>query len=138
MVPGGCLRVRSLQLCLHRSWDRGDQSVRIPWSQDCLRDFRWWLDLPRLSLGVSLAQGSPDLDFWSDALDAGWGAHLGSLTFGIRIRQLSPSTLASSWQSGRASSIFSHLWLRSRYPFSATTALQYPISARRGAPGLRF
>ena len=55
LVPGGRLRVRSLQLCLHRSWDRGDQSVRIPWSPDCLRDLRWWLDLPRLSFGVSLA-----------------------------------------------------------------------------------
>ena len=80
LVPGGCLRVRSLQLCLHRLWDPGDQSVRIPWSQDCLRDLRWWLDLPRLSLGVSLVQISPDLDFWSDASDVGWGAHLGSLT----------------------------------------------------------
>ena len=69
--------MRSLQLCLHRSWDRRDQSIRIPWSPDCLRDLRWWLDLPRLSLGVSLAQVSPDLDFWSDV---GWGAHLSSLT----------------------------------------------------------
>ena len=74
LVPGGRLRVRSLQLCLHRSWDRGDQSVRIPWSPDCLRD------LPRLSHGVSLAQVSPDLDFWPDASDVGWGAHLSSLT----------------------------------------------------------
>ena len=80
LVPGGRLRVRSLQLCLHRSWDRGDQSVRIPWSPDCLRDLRWWLHLPRLLLGVSLLQVSPDLDFWSDASDVGWGAHLGSLT----------------------------------------------------------
>ena len=24
-----------------------DQSTRIPWSQDCLRDLRWWLHLPR-------------------------------------------------------------------------------------------
>ena len=34
-LPSGSrwhLRVRSLQLCLHRLWDRGDQSVRIPWS----------------------------------------------------------------------------------------------------------
>ena len=31
-------------------------------------------------LGVSLRQISPDLDFWSDASDVGWGAHLGSLT----------------------------------------------------------
>ena len=80
LVPGSRLRVRSLQFCLHRLWNRGDQSVWIPWSQDCLRDLRWWLDLPRLSLGVSLAQVSPDLDFWSDASDVGWGAHLGSLT----------------------------------------------------------
>ena len=40
LVPGGRLRVRSLQHCLHRSWDRRDQSVRAPWSPDCLRDLR--------------------------------------------------------------------------------------------------
>ena len=80
LVPGGCLRVRSLQLCFHRSWDRVDQSTRIPWTPDCLRDLRWWLHVPRLSLGVSLLQVSPDLDFWSDASDVGWGAHLGLLT----------------------------------------------------------
>ena len=80
LVPGGLLRVRSLQLCLHQAWDRVDQSVRIPWTPVCLRYLQWWLDLPRLSHGVSLAQVSPDLDFWSDASDVGWGAHLGSLT----------------------------------------------------------
>ena len=80
LVPGGCLRVRSLQLCLHRSWDRVDQSTWISWSQDCLRDLRWWLHVPCLSLGVSLQQVSLDLDFWSDASDVGWGAHLGLLT----------------------------------------------------------
>ena len=62
------------------AWDRVDQSTRIPWSQDCLRDLRWWLHLPRLSQGVSLLQVSPDLDLWSDASDVGWGAHLGMLT----------------------------------------------------------
>ena len=40
LVPGGRLRVRSLQLCLHRLWDREDMSARIPWSPDCLRDLR--------------------------------------------------------------------------------------------------
>ena len=80
LVPGGRLRVRSLQICLHWSWDRVDQSTRIPWSQDCLRDLKWWLHLPRLEAGVSLQQVSPDLDFWSDTSDVGWGAHLGSLT----------------------------------------------------------
>ena len=80
LVPGGRLRVRSLQLCLHQQWDREDLSALIPWSPLCRRDLQWWLDLPRLSLGVSLVQVSPDLDFWSDASDVGWGAHLGSLT----------------------------------------------------------
>ena len=45
-------------------------------SMMCLHDLRWWLHLPRLSLGVSLRQVSPDLHFWSDASDVGWDAHL--------------------------------------------------------------
>ena len=80
LVHGGRLRMRSLQLCLHQSWDRVDQSALIPWSPDCLRDLKWWLHLPHLSQGVSLRQVSPDLDFWSDASDVGWGAHLGRHT----------------------------------------------------------
>ena len=67
LVPGGRLHMRSLQLCLHQSWDRVDQSTQIPWSPDCLRDVKWWLHLPRLSQEVSLRQVSPDFDFWSDA-----------------------------------------------------------------------
>ena len=42
----------------------------------CLHDLRCWLHLPRLSLGVSLRQVSPDLHFWSDTSAVGWGAHL--------------------------------------------------------------
>ena len=80
LVLGGRLLMHSLQLCLHQSWDRVDQSTRIPWSPDCLQDLRWWLHLPCLSQGVSLRQVSPDLDFWSDASDVGWGAHLGHHT----------------------------------------------------------
>ena len=77
LIPGGRLRVRSLQLCLHRSWDRGDQSVGIPWTPDCLRDLQWWLNLPRLSLWLKC------LRIWTSGptpQDVGWGAHLGSLT----------------------------------------------------------
>ena len=76
LVPGGRLRMRSLQLCLHRSWDRVDLQAPVPVSQVCLQDLQWWLHLPRLSSGVSLCQVSPDLHFWSDASDVGWGAHL--------------------------------------------------------------
>ena len=78
LVPGGRLRMRSLQLCLHRSWNRQDMEAPLLPSMECLRDLQWWLHLPRLSLGVSLHQVSPDLHFWSDASDVGWGAHLDS------------------------------------------------------------
>ena len=76
LVPGGRLRMRSLQLCLHRSWDRQDLEAPVYKSMECLRDIQWWLHLPRLALGVSLCQVSPDLHFWSAASDVGWGAHL--------------------------------------------------------------
>ena len=77
LVPGGRLRMRSLRLCLHCSWNRQDLEAPVLVSMVCLHDLRWWLLLPRLSLGVSLRQGSPDLHFWSDTSDVGWGAHLG-------------------------------------------------------------
>ena len=64
LVPGGKLRMRSLQLCLHQSWDRLNQSTPVAWSAECLQNLQWWLHLPRLSQGVSLRQVSPDLDFW--------------------------------------------------------------------------
>ena len=55
LVPGGRLRMRSLQLCLHRSWNRQDLEAPVLASMECLHDLQWWLHLPRLSLGVSLA-----------------------------------------------------------------------------------
>ena len=77
LVPGGRLRMRSLQFQLHRNWDRVEDSTLIPWTPACRLDLLWWLDEPRLRRGVSFAQVSPDLDFWSDASEVGWGAHLG-------------------------------------------------------------
>ena len=76
LVPGGRLRMRSLQLCLHQSWDRLDLQAPVSVTPECLHDLQWWLHLPRLSSGVCLCQVSPDLHFWSDASDVGWGAHL--------------------------------------------------------------
>ena len=66
--------MRSLQFQLHRNWDRVEDSTLVPWTSACRLDLLWWLDEPRLQRGVSLAQVSPDLDFWSDV---GWRAHLG-------------------------------------------------------------
>ena len=67
----------SLQLTLHRFCDRVDGSALFPWDDHCLQDLSWWLDPVRLQDEVSLAQVSPDLDFWSDTSDMGSGAHLG-------------------------------------------------------------
>ena len=132
LVPGGRLRVRSLQLCLQRSWGRGGQSVRVPWSQDCLRDLRWWLHLPRLSLRVSLQQVSPDLDFWSDASDVGWRAHLGSLTAsGLWCLEHSALSInARELLAIREGLLhFSRLW------WGRMSARRWLISARREAHG---
>ena len=76
LVPGGRLRMRSLQLALLRQWDHVDQSILVEWSQEVRQDLDWWLDRERLELGISLEQVSPQLELWSDASDVGWGAHL--------------------------------------------------------------
>ena len=77
LVQGGRLHMQSLQLTIHRSWNRVDDSALISWGNHCLHYPSWWLDPVLLQEGVSLAQASPDLDFWSDASDVGWGTHLG-------------------------------------------------------------
>ena len=58
LVPGGRLRMRSLQLCLHRSWNRQDLEAPIFASMECLRDLRWWLHLPRRVSAPSVTRPS--------------------------------------------------------------------------------
>ena len=41
LVPGGRLRMQSLQLCLNRSWDHVDLSVPVSWTASCLQDLQW-------------------------------------------------------------------------------------------------
>ena len=55
LVPGGRLRMRALQITLHRSWDRLDDSFLISWSDDCLQGLRSWMDPERLLRGVSVS-----------------------------------------------------------------------------------
>ena len=76
LVPGGRLRMRSLQLTLRRQWDQIDQSQLVEWSPVIQEDLSWWRDRDRLVLGVSLKQVSPQLELWSNSSDVGWGAHL--------------------------------------------------------------
>ena len=76
LVPGGRLRMRSLQLRLRKQWDFKNKENQISWDKQCLQDLQWWNSDKRLLLGCSLQDLPPDLAFWSDASDEGWGAHL--------------------------------------------------------------
>ena len=76
LIPGGRLRMRSLQLALRRQWDQVNQSILVEWSQEIRQDLDWWLDRDRLELGISLEQVSPQLELWFDASDMGCGAQL--------------------------------------------------------------
>ena len=77
LVPGGRLRMRSLQAVLRKRWDFVSEETLLSWDQSCQQDLHWWLDEERLKVGCSLKVIPPDLMFWSDASDEGWGAHLG-------------------------------------------------------------
>ena len=77
LVPGGRLRMRSLQFVLRRAWDHCDQSTLVSWTPEIRLDLEWWLTRSQLEEGISLAPVTPQLDLWSDASDVGWGAHLG-------------------------------------------------------------
>ena len=75
LVPGGQLRMRSLQLELRRQWDFTDKSVVVPWTPEIESDLMWWFDTDHLLQIVSLEVQHPDLLFWFNASDQGWGAN---------------------------------------------------------------
>ena len=76
LVPEGRLRVRSLQLVLRASWDFQDESVSIAWTPSILDNLQWWSNERNLLAGVLLEPLTPDLLFWSDDSNQGWGAYL--------------------------------------------------------------
>ena len=76
LVPGGRLRLRSLQLRLRESWDFVDESVSVAWTDDIRSDLQWWSDARNILAAVSLATHHTDHHFWSDASDQGWAPML--------------------------------------------------------------
>ena len=74
LVPSGRLCVRSLQLCLRDQWDFLDESQVILWDASSQEDLLWWCEEGRLEEGISLESRLPNLMFWSDASNQGWGA----------------------------------------------------------------
>ena len=141
LVPGGRLRMRSLQICLHRSWDRLDPSALVAWSPDCLRDLRWWLH------GIASLAGCLSVRchrIWTFGptlpMSAGgvtWPTRLFQ-AFGTSRKLFFPSMPGSCWQCVTVSSTSSPFCPGPRWRCFATTSLRSPICARREAPGLRW
>ena len=77
LVPGGMIRMRLLQLCLKDQWDFLDDQFQVSWSPLCREDLLWWSRQVQLREGVSLSLPAPDISFFSDASDVGWGALVG-------------------------------------------------------------
>ena len=77
LVKGGMLRMRALQLRLRSKWNFRDDYLRIPWDPLCQEDLRWWSETIKQREGVDLSLPVPDLSFYSDASDVGWGAIIG-------------------------------------------------------------
>ena len=96
LVPGGMLRMRLLQLCLKDQWDFLDDQFQVSWSPLCREDLLWWARVAQRREGVSLSLPVPDVGFFSDASDVGWGAlvgeHHASGLWWVVFRPLSPST----------------------------------------------
>ena len=77
LVKGGMLRMRSLQLRLRSKWNFRDDYLHIPWDPLCQEDLLWWSWAIQQREGVDLSLPVPDLSFYSDASDVGWGAIIG-------------------------------------------------------------
>ena len=77
LVNGGLLRMRSLLIRLRSKWDFRDELLRIPWDPLCQEDLLWWSWAIQKREGVDLSLPVPDLSFYSDVSDVGWGAIVG-------------------------------------------------------------
>ena len=77
LVKGGMLRMRSLQLRLRSKWNFRNDYLRIPWDPLCQEDLLWWSWAIQQRQGVDLSLPVPDLSFYSDASDVGWGSIMG-------------------------------------------------------------
>ena len=77
LVSGGMIRMRLLQLCLKDQWDFLDDQFQVSWSPLCREDLLWWSRVVQLREGGSLSIPAPDISFFSDASDVGWGALVG-------------------------------------------------------------
>ena len=77
LVKGGMLRMRCFQIRLRSWWDFRDEFLRIPWDPLYKEDPLWWSWATQQREGVDLSLPVPDLSFYSDESDVGWGVIVG-------------------------------------------------------------
>ena len=77
LVKGGMLWLRCFQIRLRSWWDFRDEFLRIPWDPLYQEDPLWWSWAIQQREGVDLSLPVPDLSFYSDESDVGWGVIVG-------------------------------------------------------------
>ena len=135
------LRMRSLLVRLRSRWAFRDELPRIPWDPLCQEDLLWWSWAIQKREGVDISLPVPDLSFYSDASDVGWGRHRQGNTkcqeFGLQAKGNSPSTSGRWWQCRKASSSSAHYSEARRSLSFATMSRQSLTSGDWEARGLR-
>ena len=76
IVPGSCLRMRSLQLHLSAAGRLLPDSASVAWDDSCLANLQWWSVESLLLVGLPLDLPQSGLVLYTDALDSGWGPFL--------------------------------------------------------------
>ena len=77
LVPGGKLRMRSLQFCPYKNWRRSqDMDIGFPPAVEALQDLEWWTDESRVRQGISIRRAECTLTLFTDASKTGWGGAL--------------------------------------------------------------
>ena len=77
LVKGGMLWIRCFQIRLRSWWDFRDEFLRIPWDPLYQEDPLWWSWAIQQRVGVDFSLPVPDLSFYSDESDVGWGVIVG-------------------------------------------------------------
>ena len=71
------LWLRCFQIRLRSWWDFRDEFLRIPWDPLYQEDPLWWSWAIQQREGIDLSLPVPDLSFYSDESDVGWGVIVG-------------------------------------------------------------
>ena len=84
-VPFGRCFMRPIQWCLALQWkistDRLDHIVTL--DDRAVEAIRWWMAPGHLYRGMTLDEYVPDRDFFTDASQVAWGAHMDDLELSI-------------------------------------------------------